>query len=99
MNINNTPLALAIISLFGLLGGVALTGSAQMRVNAGATWDDEPPDWGLHITTGDERYGDHEVIMNTNGQHWGVGIITAGLSTVGGLSALAMTLGGSREED
>ena len=74
----NTPMALSAFALCLLVAGALLAGSAQMRVNAGASWEDAPPDWGLQITTGDEREGTHEVILNTNGDHWSVGLMAAG---------------------
>ena len=79
---HNTSMSLAVIAACFLLAGGLLAGSAQMRVNAGASWKDAPPDWGLHITTGDTEHGNSEIILNTNSDHWSVGLMAVGGSLV-----------------
>jgi len=88
----NTPLALSAFAVCLLVAGGLLAGSAQMRVNAGATWEEAPPDSWLQITTGDRRHGTHEVILNTNGDHWSVGLMAAGggLLLLLGMGAMMM---------
>ena len=95
----NTPMALVLICVCALLGGAWLAGSAQMRVNAGATWADAPPASGVHITTGDDRdLGGSTIIMNSNGEHWWVGLYTIGGASIGLLIGLGMLVSGGADE-
>ena len=74
-----------------------MTWSAQVGVDEGAAWDDPPEWWAGEITVGaSRRNGTHRkgtTIMNTNGEHWTMGLMVAGVGALVMLGAAAGSIG------
>jgi hypothetical protein len=90
-------LALFALGLLGMLSGGWMTWSAQTTVDGGAGWDEAPAWWAGEIQVGGKsRNGVRRAgttIMNTNGEHWAVGLVLAGVGALFMLGAAVGSVG------